>query len=127
MSTEQRIVIVGTGFSGIGAAIRLKQAGIDDFVVLDRADDLGGTWRDNHYPGCCCDVPSHLYSYSFELNPLWSRAFAPQWEIWDYIRRVAEKHDVLRHIRYEHELTGADWDEAVQRWQIHTTAGEFSA
>jgi cation diffusion facilitator CzcD-associated flavoprotein CzcO len=125
--TSVRVVVVGTGFSGLGAAIRLKEAGIDDFVVLERADDLGGTWRDNHYPGCCCDVPSHLYSYSFELNPLWSRAFAPQWEIWDYLRRTAEKHGVVPHIRYEHELTAAGWDDDAQRWRIETTGGPFTA
>jgi cation diffusion facilitator CzcD-associated flavoprotein CzcO len=125
--TSVRVAIVGTGFSGLGAAIKLKEAGIEDFVVLERADDLGGTWRDNHYPGCCCDVPSHLYSYSFELNALWTRAFAPQWEIWDYLRRTAEKHGVLPHIRYEHELTNAAWDDEAQRWRIDTTGGGFSA
>jgi cation diffusion facilitator CzcD-associated flavoprotein CzcO len=124
---EVRIAIVGTGFSGLGAAIRLKQAGIEDFVVLERADDLGGTWRDNHYPGCCCDVPSHLYSYSFELNPLWTRAFAPQWEIWDYLRRTAGKHGVIPHIRYRHEMLDAAWDEDAERWRIETSGGSFTA
>lgn len=122
-----KVAIVGAGFSGLGTAIRLKRAGIHDFVVLERADDLGGTWRDNHYPGCCCDVPSHLYSYSFELNPLWTRAFAPQWEIWDYLRRTAEKHGVIPHIRYLHELNNAAWDEPAQRWRIETTGGAFTA
>jgi len=77
------IVIVGAGFGGIGMGIALKEAGFHDFVILDKGDDLGGTWRDNQYPGCACDVPSPLYSYSFELNPNWSRLFAPQQEIWD--------------------------------------------
>src|ERR671932_420926 len=88
---DTRILIIGTGFAGIGAAIRFKQAGITDYVLLERAADLGGTWRDNHSPGCCCDVPSHLYSFSFELNPRWTRGFAPQWEIRDYLRWVAAK------------------------------------
>ena len=86
------IVIVGAGFGGIGMGIALKKAGFDDFVILDKGDDLGGTWRDNQYPGCACDVPSPLYSYSFELNPNWSRLFAPQREIWDYLRMCARKH-----------------------------------
>jgi cation diffusion facilitator CzcD-associated flavoprotein CzcO len=72
-----RVAIVGTGFSGLGMAIRLEQEGIDDFVVLERAEDLGGTWRDNHYSGLCCDIPSHVYSFSFELNRHWTRGFAP--------------------------------------------------
>ena len=84
MSERAGVVIVGTGFSGLCMAIRLKQSGVDDFVILERADDVGGTWRDNHYPGCACDVQSHLYSYSFEPNPDWSRQFAPQPEIWAY-------------------------------------------
>src|ERR1700694_1718752 len=80
------IAIVGTGFAGLGMAIRLKQKGISDFVVLERAGDVGGTWRDNTYPGCQCDVPSHLYSFSFAPNPNWSRAFSRQPEIWAYLR-----------------------------------------
>ena len=86
------IVIVGAGFGGIGMGIALKKAGYHDFVILDKAQDLGGTWRDNQYPGCACDVPSPLYSYSFELNPDWSRLFAPQREIWDYLRKCVRKH-----------------------------------
>jgi phytoene dehydrogenase-like protein len=82
------IVIVGAGFGGIGMAIALKKAGFHDFVILEKSDDLGGTWYHNQYPGCACDVPSPLYSYSFELNPAWSRLFAPQQEIWEYLRMV---------------------------------------
>jgi cation diffusion facilitator CzcD-associated flavoprotein CzcO len=124
---DVRVAIVGTGFSGIGAAIRLKQAGITDFVLLERADDLGGTWRDNHYPGCCCDVPSHLYSFSFELNPRWTRGFAPQWEIRDYLRWVAAKHQITDRMRFRHEVTRACWDDAAQRWDIETTGGRLTA
>ena len=93
------IVIVGAGFGGIGMGIALKKAGFHDFLILDKGDDLGGTWRDNQYPGCACDVPSPLYSYSFELNPNWSRLFAPQQEIWDYLRMCARKYRVDEHIR----------------------------
>src|SRR5690349_17601836 len=78
-----RVAILGTGFSGLGMAIRLKQQGLEDFVVIERAADIGGTWRDNTYPGCACDIPSHLYSFSFALNPDWSHTFSPQPEIWD--------------------------------------------
>ncbi len=88
MSNEHSVVIVGAGFSGIGMAARLRAMGVDDFVVLDRGNDLGGTWRDNSYPGASCDVPSNLYSFSFALNPEWSRSFSSQSEIWDYMRAV---------------------------------------
>ena len=83
-----RIAVIGAGFGGIGAAIRLKQQGYHDFVLLDRGDEVGGTWRDNSYPGCACDVPSHLYSLSFAPNPHWSRSFSGQPEIFAYLRRV---------------------------------------
>jgi cation diffusion facilitator CzcD-associated flavoprotein CzcO len=122
-----RIAIIGSGFSGLGTAIRLKRAGIHDFVVLERAGDLGGTWRDNDYPGCCCDIPSHVYSFSFELNRAWTRGFASQAEILDYLRRTARKYDVMRHIRFDHEMQSAAWDERAQRWVIDTARGRFSA
>ena len=88
------VAIIGSGFSGLGTAIRLKQEGMNDFIVLERASEVGGTWRDNTYPGCACDVPSHLYSFSFAPNPDWSRAFSPQPEIFSYLRHVREP---LRH------------------------------
>jgi cation diffusion facilitator CzcD-associated flavoprotein CzcO len=122
-----RIVIIGAGFAGLGMAIRLRQAGIDDFVILERADDVGGTWRDNSYPGCAVDVQSHLYSFSFAPNPDWSQVYSPQAEIWDYIRRVSEQHDVLRHVRFRHEVTGGEWDESTQRWEVRTASGAFEA
>ena len=90
MTQHHRIAIVGTGFSGLGMAIRLKQEGEHDFVLLERAGDIGGTWRDNTYPGCRCDVPSHLYSFSFAPNPNWSSTFSPQSEILDYLRDTRE-------------------------------------
>jgi cation diffusion facilitator CzcD-associated flavoprotein CzcO len=122
-----RIAIIGAGFAGLGAAIRLRQAGIDDFQILERANDLGGTWRDNSYPGCAVDVQSHLYSYSFAPNPDWSQVYSPQEEIWSYIRRCADEHDVTSHIRFGHEVVGAQWDEDRQRWSIETTAGDVEA
>ena len=88
---HHRIAIVGSGFAGLGAAVRLKQAGIEDFVVLERTGDVGGTWNVNTYPGCQCDIPSHLYSFSFALNPNWSRTYSRQPEIWEYLRRVSRE------------------------------------
>ena len=94
MNEHVDIAIIGSGFAGIGAAIRLQQAGFEDYVVLERADDVGGTWRDNSYPGCACDVPSHLYSFSFAPEPGVDASFSPQPEIWAYLRRVADEHGV---------------------------------
>ena len=121
------VAIVGTGFAGLGMAIKLKQAGRDDFVVLERADDVGGTWRDNTYPGCQCDVPSNVYSFSFAPNPSWTRTFAPQPEIWGYLRAVTERYGLRPHIRFGAELTGAEWDEAAQRWTVETSRGTLTA
>ena len=101
---HMKIAIVGTGFSGLGMAIRLKQAGIDDFVLLEREDDVGGTWYVNTYPGCQCDVPSHLYSFSFAPNPEWSRTYSRQEEIWHYLRDCAERFGIMPHIRFDHEV-----------------------
>ncbi|HEY6408491.1 MAG TPA: NAD(P)/FAD-dependent oxidoreductase [Ktedonobacteraceae bacterium] len=122
-----RVAILGTGFSGLGMAIRLKQQGQEDFVVLEQAADIGGTWRDNTYPGCACDIPSHLYSFSFALHPDWSRAFSPQSEIQDYLRRCAERFGILPHIRWNCELRNASWNEDDQRWHITTTLGQLTA
>ena len=124
---HHRIAIVGSGFSGLGMAIRLKQEGIEDFVVLERAAELGGTWRDNTYPGCACDVPSHLYSFSFAPNPDWSRTFSRQPEIWAYLRRTAREQGVDAHIRYRHEVTSASWDATRELWRVETSAGELTA
>src|SRR6266576_1558842 len=111
MNEHVDIAIIGSGFAGIGAAVRLQQAGFDDYVVLERADDVGGTWRDNQYPGCQCDVPRHLYSFSFAPNPDWSRTFSLQGEIWDYLPRVARDEGVLPYVRLEHEVREATWDD----------------
>jgi cation diffusion facilitator CzcD-associated flavoprotein CzcO len=126
-TAEVRIAIVGTGFSGLGMAIRLKRAGIEDFVLLERAKEVGGTWRDNTYPGCQCDVPSHLYSYSFALNPNWSRTYSRQQEIWDYLRGCAERFEIVPHIRFGHDIHEASWDDAARRWRIRTSRGPLTA
>lgn len=122
-----RIVIVGTGFAGLGAAIRLRQAGITDFVLLERAHDLGGTWRDNSYPGCACDVPSRLYSFSFAQNSEWSRSFSAQPEIWAYLKRVAADHSLAPFIRYRCTLNAARWDDDTHQWNLETSTGSISA
>jgi cation diffusion facilitator CzcD-associated flavoprotein CzcO len=121
------VLIIGTGFAGIGMAIRLKQEGITDFVVLEKAGDVGGTWRDNTYPGCRCDVPSHLYSFSFAPNPEWSHTFSPQPEIWDYIRTVTDEYGIRPFIRFDTEVTEAAWDDDAQRWQVETSNGPLTA
>ena len=125
--TQVRIAIVGSGFAGLGMAIRLRQAGIEDFVVLERAGDLGGTWQANTYPGCQCDVPSHLYSFSFAPNPSWTRTYSRQPEIWAYLRGCAKRYGLASHLRFGHELTGATWDEQTGGWHVQTTAGDFEA
>ncbi len=120
MNDRPAIVIIGSGFAGIGMAIQLKKAGFHDFVILEKDSDLGGTWRDNQYPGCACDVPSHMYSFSYELNPGWSRMFAPQREIWDYLRHCASKYGVLPHIRYDRPVERMEWDDVTCRWNVTT-------
>jgi cation diffusion facilitator CzcD-associated flavoprotein CzcO len=127
MSEHHRVAIIGTGFSGLGMAIRLKQAGIDDFVLLERAGDVGGTWRDNTYPGCQCDVPSHLYSFSFAPNPNWTRTFSHQEEIWDYLRDCAERFEITPHVRLNHEVIDAAWDEEAGVWRLETSGGDLTA
>ena len=105
-------------------AIQLKRAGWHDFVVLEKDADLGGTWRDNRYPGCACDVPSHLYSYSFELNPDWSRMFSPQEEIWDYMRHCVRRYALEPHLRYGVRVESLEWDDGAARWRVTTADGE---
>lgn len=124
---EVLVVVVGSGFAGIGMAAELRRRGLEDFVVLERATDVGGTWRDNTYPGATCDVPSHLYSFSFAPNPAWTRSFSPQPEIQDYLRTVAREHAVTAKCRFGAQLTAARWDPETARWRIETTGGRFTA
>lgn len=121
------VLIIGSGFAGLGTAIRLDKDGRRDFLVLERGSEVGGTWRDNTYPGAACDVPSHLYSYSFELNPNWSRSFSPQPEIQQYLRDTARKYGVLDRHLFDTDVTEARWNESAQRWDVETTSGPFSA
>jgi cation diffusion facilitator CzcD-associated flavoprotein CzcO len=123
MKTETDVVIIGTGFSGLGMGIRLRQAGLENFVILEQSDGVGGTWRDNHYPGVACDVPSHLYSYSFEPNPRWSRLFAEQREILAYLNHCADKYDVRSHIHFQSEVNKAVFDQRRGMWELTTAAG----
>jgi cation diffusion facilitator CzcD-associated flavoprotein CzcO len=127
LPAEVDVAVIGSGFSGLAMAVGLKRSGRDDFVVLERARDIGGTWRDNAYPGCACDVPSHLYSFSFSPNPDWSSTFSPQQEIHAYLRRVAEQEGLLPHVRFGCEVEEAAWDEAAQRWRLRTSAGPLTA
>ncbi|MDT5218264.1 MAG: hypothetical protein QOF15_369 [Mycobacterium sp.] len=121
------IAIVGSGFSGLGAAVKLDEAGHKNFIVLERGNDVGGTWRDNSYPGAACDVPSHLYSYSFALNPEWTRSFSTQTEIQNYIRGVAERAGVLdRHV-FNCHVKNAVWREQDRHWELSTAHGTMTA
>jgi cation diffusion facilitator CzcD-associated flavoprotein CzcO len=121
------VVIVGAGFGGLGMAIRLKQEGMDDFVVIERGDDVGGTWWANSYPGCQCDIPSNLYSFSFARNPDWDRAYPMRDQILEYLRHCAERFGILPHIRLSCELLGATWVAAAQRWELETSDGPLAA
>lgn len=117
------VLIVGSGFSGLCMGIKLREAGYRSFVILDKAASVGGTWRENHYPGCACDVPSHLYSFSFEQNPHWTRMFAPQQEILTYLEHCADKYGLREHLLFNMEVTETRWDERLARWTIRTSAG----
>nr|AFI64498.1 Wt7.14 [Nocardia sp. WT7] len=129
-STSRRhiqVLIIGSGLSGLGTAIRLSQRGLTDYLVIERGADVGGTWRDNTYPGAGCDVPSHLYSYSFALNPNWSRSFSPQAEIEQYLRQVADRYGVRDKHLFDTTMTAARWIDADGRWEVDTSNGAFTA
>ncbi|MGK8522350.1 flavin-containing monooxygenase [Nocardia asteroides] len=122
-----RTIIIGSGFAGLGLAIRLTQQGRNDFLVLERGGDVGGTWRDNTYPGAACDVPSHLYSYSFALNPDWSRSFSRQGEIQRYIQDVSQRYDVRDKHIFDCDVTSARWNNETALWEIESSKGSFTA
>jgi cation diffusion facilitator CzcD-associated flavoprotein CzcO len=124
---EVKIAIIGSGFAGLGMAIQLRRRGEADFVVLERAGEVGGTWRDNHYPGAACDVQSNLYSFSFAPNPDWPRSYSEQPEIQAYLESIADRYDVRRHCVFGADVTSARWDDAARRWHVRTAAGEFRA
>src|SRR6185369_6165118 len=119
--TPFRFAVVGAGMAGILAAIRLREAGYDDVVVYEKADRLGGTWRENTYPGLSCDVPSHFYSYSFALNPEWTHRFSPGPEILAYLEDVARRFGVDALVRYGREVTGCAFDRG--RWRLAISDG----
>lgn len=127
MTSQSDIAIIGAGFGGLGTAIRLKQTGIEDFVVFEQADEIGGTWRDNSYPGCRCDVPSHLYSFSFALNPQWSETFSGQPEIWRYLRDCVDRFGIAPNLRLGHAVQDAAWDADALVWRITTSRGRHEA
>ncbi len=122
-----RVAVIGSGFGGLGAAVRLRREGITDFVVLERAGGVGGTWRDNSYPGCACDVPSHLYSFSFAPNPDWPRSFSGQEHIRAYLEHVTDTFGLRPHLRFNAEVKRMTWDAERLRWDIETTGGNWSA
>src|SRR3954464_11152421 len=118
---DTTVAIIGSGFSGIGLAIRLRQEGVEDFVVLERNEGVGGTWWANTYPGCACDVPSHLYSFSFAANPGWTRTYSRQPEIREYLPRVVSEHGVTPLIRLDTEVQGARW--IHEQWALDEPQG----
>ncbi|MFJ6657853.1 flavin-containing monooxygenase [Streptomyces sp. NPDC091377] len=122
-----RVAVIGSGFGGLGAAVRLRREGITDFVVLERAGSVGGTWRDNSYPGCACDVPSHLYSFSFAPHPDWPRTFSGQEHIRAYLEHVADVFGLRPHLRFGAEVTKMTWDGEGLRWIVETGAGTLTA
>lgn len=122
-AVQTRALIIGTGFSGLGMAIALQKQGVD-FMVLEKADDVGGTWRENTYPGAACDVPSHLYSFSFEPKPDWPHVFSYQPDIFDYLKGVTDKYGLRRAIRFGQHVDRAHWDDSEYRWHVFTKNGE---
>jgi cation diffusion facilitator CzcD-associated flavoprotein CzcO len=124
---EVSVAIIGSGFSGIGLAVNLRRAGVEDFVVLERGAGVGGTWHYNTYPGCACDVPSHLYSFSFAPNPDWTRTYSRQPEIRAYLERVVDRFGVRSKIQLNTEVTEASWDVEARRWRLDTPTGPIAA
>lgn len=123
MKTDYQIAIIGAGFAGVIAALRLKKSGREKFIILEKAAEVGGTWRDNVYPGCACDVPSNLYSISFEPNPHWNRLYPPRAEILEYLKGVVKKNGVDKHIRYDAEMCRAEFIENGGYWKITDKQG----
>lgn len=123
-TSSPSIAVIGAGFGGIAAAIELKRGGYHDLVIIEKGEEVGGVWRENTYPGAACDVPSPFYSYSFEPNPRWPHRFSRQPAILDYIKQVADKYDLRRHIRFGTEVTAAAFDETSARWRVELDNGE---
>ncbi|MFT3840101.1 MAG: NAD(P)/FAD-dependent oxidoreductase [Myxococcaceae bacterium] len=121
---SHEVIIIGAGFGGLGAAIRLHQLGVDDVLLLEKDKDVGGTWLQNTYPGCACDVSTELYSYSFALNPDWSRKYAPQPEIQAYLKACAQRFGVFEKVKLSAEVARVEWDDAAKRWRVTLKSGE---
>ena len=119
------VLIIGAGFAGLGMAIRLRQEGIHNIIILERSDQVGGTWRDNQYPGAACDIPSNLYSYSFAPNPNWSRSYSGSAEILDYVHAMVRDFDLLPLIRFEQAVNGLAFDLQQGLWRATTSAGDI--
>jgi cation diffusion facilitator CzcD-associated flavoprotein CzcO len=122
-----RVAVIGAGFGGLGAAVRLRRAGVTDFVVLERRGAVGGTWHDNTYPGCACDVPSHLYSFSFAPNPEWPRSFSSHSDIRGYLEQVTDNFGLWQHIRCHTEVQQLSWDADELHWRVETSTGTLTA
>jgi len=120
------VVIIGAGFGGMALAVKLQEAGIEDYHIFERAKEVGGTWRDNTYPGCACDVASNLYSYSFAPNPSWAQTHGTQSEIFGYLKGVAKDFDLYPNIRFDHELIKATWDKKAEQWSLITSQGKYT-
>ncbi|WP_324191912.1 flavin-containing monooxygenase [Nocardia puris] len=123
-SVRTEVVIIGSGFSGLGMGIALREAGIEDFLLLEKAGEVGGTWRDNTYPGAACDVPTHLYSYSFAPRTTWTQLFSAQPEIQEYLKSVADEYGLRPRIRFGRHVVRAEWDEGRHRWHVATADGQ---
>jgi glycine/D-amino acid oxidase-like deaminating enzyme len=124
---HNHVAIIGTGFGGIATAVRLQKAGVDDFVLIDRAGEVGGVWRDNDYPGAAVDVQSHLYSLSFAPNPDWRSTFAKQPELHAYLRRVTDRFDLRRRLELDCTVEALRWEPTEQRWTLETSRGRRTA
>jgi cation diffusion facilitator CzcD-associated flavoprotein CzcO len=122
------VLIIGAGFSGLAAAAKISRHTTCSYIVVEQGDDVGGTWRENTYPGCACDIPAPLYSFSFAQNPDWKQLFATQPEIFDYLRRTSSRLGITDNIRFNTTVTSAAWDETANRWQVSTADGaKFTA
>src|SRR5882762_9741351 len=124
---DHEVVIIGAGLSGIGMGIALSRAGLLDFVILERAGDIGGTWRDNTYPGIAVDIPAQAYQFSYELKPDWSRMFAGGREVKAYIDQCADRYDVRRTVLLNSEVRARTWDEDLGAWRLQVGEGELTA
>ena len=122
-TTSVDVLIVGAGFSGLGMGIKLREAGMNSFLIIEKSSDIGGTWWENRYPGCACDIPSHLYSFSFEPSADWTRMYPGQQEIHDYLKRCVERNLLAPHIRLNTAFKDAAWDESASLWRVTTAGG----